>query len=138
MGTTSRMFGILAFFFLIVGVAYGMISYINNPLGIEWIGFITLLGAAGLATLVSIATGIAAHNHTDRPEDDLHADVETNPGPQGSFAPYSWWPLWAAIGAAMCFLGVAAGWWILALGVIPSIYGVIGWTMEFSRGEHAH
>ena len=42
------------------------------------------------------------------------------------------------IGAAMCFLGVAAGWWIMGIGLIPTIIGVVGWVMEFSRGEHAH
>lgn len=138
MKASSRIFGIIGVFFFIVATAYLFVSILNRPLGVEWIGTLTLYGAGGLGFMIAIATGIAAKNHTDRPEDDLHGDVDTNAGPQGSFAPYSWWPLWAAIGAALVFLGVAAGWWILAIGVIPAVYGVIGWVMEFSRGEHAH
>jgi hypothetical protein len=38
----------------------------------------------------------------------------------------------------MAFVGVAAGWWILALGVPFVLIGVVGWVMEFSRGQHAH
>src|SRR5699024_3612289 len=56
----------------------------------------------------------------------------------GEFSPYSWAPLWASLGAALVFLGVAAGWWIFAFGVIFAIYGVLLWVLEFSSGQHAH
>lgn len=68
------------------------------------------------------------------PSEDMYGEVEADAGVQGSFSPYSWAPLWAAVGAGLCFLGVAAGWWIFAFGVIFAIYGILLWVLEFSRG----
>lgn len=138
MRTTARIFEILMLFFIIVGVAYGLITSIWQPMGLEPIGFAAILMLAGMCLMISAVLEINARRHKDRPEDDLRAPVSADAGIQGSFAPYSWWPLYAAIGAGLSFLGVAAGWWLTALGFLVAMYGVIGWVMEFSRGQHAH
>lgn len=138
MRSTARIFTILGAFFLVVGIVYGVLSGRNEPMGIEPVGFAALLGATGLAFMIAIYATMNAKAHPDRPEDDLHAEVSAEAGVQGSFAPYSWWPLWSAAGAALCFLGVAAGWWLFAFGFILAMYGVIGWVLEFSSGQHQH
>lgn len=138
MRATANIFWILAAFFVIVGIVYGFLSGTRAPLGVELVGFPALLLAAGLAVLIAATLTIFSRKYPDRAEESEKAEVSDEAGVQGSFAPYSWWPLWTAIGCAMGFLGVAAGWWILGLGAVPLIYGVVGWIMEFSRGQHAH
>ncbi|MGY5764355.1 aa3-type cytochrome oxidase subunit IV [Brachybacterium sp. DNPG3] len=138
MNASARIFYILCAFFVVVAIAYGVVTGRNQPMGIEPVGFATLLGAGGLGGLIGIFLTLNTRAHKDRPEDRLDGEVSDQAGVQGSFAPYSWWPLWAAAGAALCFLGVAAGWWIFAGGLILAFVGIIGWVLEFSSGHHAH
>ncbi|MGP9582651.1 MULTISPECIES: aa3-type cytochrome oxidase subunit IV [unclassified Brachybacterium] len=138
MRATAKIFWILAVFFLIVAIAYGILTGLYEPLGIEPVGFPALLGLTGLSVMIAMATSLAAKNSDLGASDELDGEVSDDSGVQGSFSPYSWAPLWASLGAALCFLGVAAGWWIFAFGVIFSIYGILLWVMEFSVGQHAH
>ncbi len=138
MRTTSRIFWILALFFLAAAVVYGLMTGYAAPMGIETVGFPALLMATGLAALIALTAQVTAKKFPNQPEEDEVAEVSAQAGVQGSFAPYSWWPLCAVIGCAMAFLGVAVGWWLLGLGLVPVIVGVCGWVMEFSRNEHAH
>ena len=138
MRASARIFWILAVFFLIVAIMYGLLTGLYEPLCIETVGFPAILALSGLAAMIGTYLTLTNRKFGTRPEDRLDAEVEDEAGVQGSFAPYSWWPLWASLGAALVFLGVAAGWWIFALGIIVSIYGVIGWVMEFSTGQYRH
>lgn len=138
MRASAKIFWILGVFFLIVAIAYGFVTYRYEPLGIETVGFPALLALAGLGFMIAMALTLAARKHHLDASDDLDGEVSEAAGVQGSFSPYSWAPLWAAFGAALCFLGVAAGWWIFAFGVIFAIYGLLMWVLEFSSGQHAH
>ena len=57
---------------------------------------------------------------------------------RGVFAPWSWWPLVIGAAAALAFLGLAVGWWVLYLGFVVGVIGLVGWVFEFNRGQHAH
>lgn len=138
MRASARIFWILAIFFLIVATAYGLLTGLYEPLGIETVGFPAILALSGLAAMIALYLSLNNRKFGTRPEDKLDAEVEDEAGVQGSFAPYSWWPLWTSLGAALVFLGVAAGWWILAIGSIIAAYGIIGWVMEFSTGQYKH
>lgn len=138
MKTTAKIFWILALFFLIIGCIYGLLTGFYQPLGIETVGFPAILMLAGLAGMIGAVLQLSAKKFPGRPEDRLDGEVDEEAGVQGSFAPYSWQPLWASIGAAMVFTGVAAGWWIAALGAVFVIVGTVGWVMEFSVGKYRH
>ncbi|MGO1228774.1 aa3-type cytochrome oxidase subunit IV [Brachybacterium sp. AOP42-C2-15] len=138
MRATAKIFWILAVFFLIVAIAYGFLTARYEPLGLEPVGFPALLGLTGLSVMIAMATSLAVKKNYLGASDELDGEVADDAGVQGSFSPYSWAPLWASLGAALCFLGVAAGWWIFAFGVIFAIYGILLWVMEFSVGQHAH
>ena len=138
MRTSAKIFWILGVFFLIVAIAYAFVTHRYEPLGIEPVGVPALLALAGLGIMIAMALTLAARKHGLDASDDLDGEVSETAGVQGSFSPYSWAPLWASLGAALCFLGVAAGWWIFAFGVIFAIYGVLMWVLEFSSGQHAH
>lgn len=138
MRATAKIFWILGAFFAIVTVAYGLLTGYFEPLGVEPVGFPALIALTGLAVMIAMATNLAVRKNDLGSSDEEDGEVEQSAGVQGSFSPYSWAPLWAAIGAALCFLGVAAGWWIFAFGIIAAIYGVLLWVLEFSQGQHAH
>ena len=138
MRATAKIFWILAVFFLIVAVAYALLTGRYEPMGLEPVGFPALLALTGLSVMIAMATSLAAKKNDLGASDELDGEVSDDAGVQGSFSPYSWAPLWASIGGALCFLGVAAGWWIFAFGVMFAIYGILTWVMEFSVGQHAH
>ena len=73
----------------------------------------------------------------DRPEDDPAAPISAAEGEYGFFSPHSWWPLPLAAGAALMFLGLAVGWWLLIIGAVVGGMALIGWTFEYFRGENA-
>lgn len=138
MRASAKIFWILGVFFLIVAIAYGIVTGRYEPLGIETVGFPAVLALSALGFMIAMALTLATRKHGHSPSDDLDGEVSSDAGVQGSFSPYSWAPLWTSLGAALCFLGVAAGWWIFAFGVIFAVYGILSWTLEFSRGQHAH
>ena len=119
--------------FLVFAVVYGSVTDWNEPVGAACL-FLT----AGLATLIGAYLGYTARHIDARPEDDPFGEIAEGSGELGEFAPYSWWPLAAASGAAILFAGLAIGWWLVYIGVGMSAVGVIGLVYEFYRGEHAH
>ena len=74
---------------------------------------------------------------TTGPEDDPAAPISAAEGEYGFFSPHSWWPLPLAAGAALMFLGLAVGWWLLIIGSVVGGMALIGWTFEYFRGENA-
>ena len=137
MRSTANIFWILGVFLLLVAVAYAILTGTYEPMGIELVGFPAILATSGLSFMIAMYLTLTKRSHSESASDDLEAPVAAEAGVQGSFAPYSWAPLWAAIGAGLCFLGVAAGWWLFSFGVLFAIYGVLQWVLEFSRGQHA-
>ena len=138
MRASAKIFWILGVFFLIVAIAYGFVTGTYEPHGIETVGFPAILALSGLGFMIAMALTLAYRKNSINPSDDLDAEVSREAGVQGSFSPYSWAPLWASLGAALCFLGVAAGWWIFAFGIMFAIYGVLSWVLEFSICQHTH
>ena len=138
MRATAKIFWILTVFFAIVAAAYAFVTSRYEPMGMEMVGVPAIIGLTGLALMIALTASIAVKKNDLGASDELDGEVSADAGVQGSFSPYSWAPLWASLGASLCFLGVAAGWWIFAFGVMFAIYGVILWVMEFSTGQHAH
>ncbi|KGN41088.1 cytochrome c oxidase subunit 4 [Knoellia aerolata] len=71
------------------------------------------------------------------PEDDPLGEISDIAGDFGFFSPHSWWPLWLAGSAAIIFLGLAIGWWLVALGTFFAIPALVGWVFEYWKGPHA-
>lgn len=138
MRASARIFWILGVFFGIVAAGYGIVTGTYEPWGIETAGFPALIALSGLGFMIAMYLTLSGRQHSLGASDDLDGEVSDDTGVQGSFAPYSWAPLWASLGAALCFLGVAAGWWIFAFGIIFATYGVLLWVLEFSVGQHEH
>ena len=72
------------------------------------------------------------------PEDRLDAEVSDGDFEAGYFAPWSWWPLFLGLFAAVCFAALAVGWWMFFIGFPLAMVALIGFVFERSRGLNAH
>lgn len=131
-------FGVVGLFLLIVGVVYTWITYSFEPSGIEWVGVPALFALAGMCLMVSVYLWMVNRRYGDTANDRDDAEVHEEAGIQGTFSPFSWAPLWTAIGCSIVFGGYPIGLWLSFLGFVVAMYGVVMWIYEFSRGHHAH
>jgi hypothetical protein len=126
------LFGGGAFIFVPFGLIYGYFTHWREPVGVAG-----LFLAAGLSALVGFYLWWTSRKLDDRPEDDPTAPISAAEGEYGFFSPHSWWPLPLAAGAALMFLGLAVGWWLVIIGTVVGGMALIGWTFEYFRGENA-
>jgi hypothetical protein len=129
----TTLFGAGAMFFTPIAIIYGFVTRWHEPVGAA-----ALFLTGGLAALIALYLFFTGRRIDPRPEDDPDAETWQGSGDQGMFAPYSWWPLPLAAGAAMIFAGLAIGVWLVFIGVGVGALALVGWVFEFYRGEHAH
>jgi len=127
-----KLFVVIGVFFVVVGVVYGVVTDWNEP-----VGPFGLLLCAGLAALIGFYLWETGRKLDPRPEDDPSAQISAAEGEYGFFSPHSWWPLPVAGSAAVIFLGLAVGWWLVIIGVCLATLAIVGWTFEYFRGERA-
>jgi|SRR5215218_5625828 len=132
MRTESKTFLYLVPWFLLIDVIYALWS------GFEPVGSLGILLLAGMALMIGGYFAVLRRRIDARPEDNPDGRVEEGAGDQGVFAPWSWWPLAIGTAAAVTFLGLAIGWWMVYVGVVFGMLALVGWVFEFSRGLHAH
>ncbi len=133
MKVEAWLFGAGAPIFIGFAIFYGIMSSWDEPVGLAG-----LILVAGLAALIGAYLGYTGAHVDPRPEDDPFGEIAQGAGELGQFAPYSWWPLAAAAGGAILFLGMAIGVWMMLIGLGMGAVGLVGWVFEFYRGEHAH
>ena len=129
----AGIFNLPAAFFLLMAGVYGYVTHWQ-----EWVGLTSIFLSAGLSFMIGIYFKMLEKRHGVRPEDREDGEISELSGEQGVFAPWSWWPLVLAAGAALGFLALAAGWWIMAPAGLITLIGLVGWVMEFNVGRHAH
>ncbi|BCT76283.1 putative cytochrome c oxidase polypeptide 4 [Sinomonas cyclohexanicum] len=129
----TMIFAIVGVFFLPVAIVYGFLVEWK-----EWVGILALLLCFGLGIMISSYLMLTGRRVGLRPEDRDDAEIHEGAGEQGHFSPWSWWPLVLGASAAISFLGVAVGWWILFIGAGIALVALVGWVFEYSRGDHAH
>ena len=127
----ARVFGVVTIFFLIVTPIYWLLSH-------EVTGTVALVVTFLLGLLLTFYLGFIASRLPPRPEDRNDAEVYEGAGEVGFFSPHSVWPLFVAASAAMVFLGLVIGWWLVIIGVPLLAASVVGWVFEYYRGAFAH
>lgn len=133
MKVESIVFIIPAIFFFVVSILYSIFAQFD-----EWVGTTALLLTGGLLLMSGYYFRMLEKRHGARPEDRNDGEISELAGDQGIYAPWSWWPLVLAASAALGFIAMAVGWWIMAPAAIVFVIGMVGWVFEFSRGTHAH
>ena len=107
-------------------------------LGLVFGGITLALGAIALVLtlLYWLAEGLRVYDHDIQPTRSVvptRADAEPPPGvhmPGPSFR-----PILGALGTALLFLGLVFGGWVLVVGVIALVVGLIGWLAD-ARAEY--
>jgi hypothetical protein len=122
-------FAIVAVFFAMVDLSYWYLS--KDPTGTTALALST-----GLAFLIGFYLLMTARRITPRPEDRPDAEVEEGAGEYGFFSPHSWWPLAAALSAAVVCIGIVFGWWIAIIGAMMLAFSTMGFVFEYYRGPH--
>ena len=94
-------------------------------------GTTALALATGLGALVGTYLLVTARRMEPRLEDRDDADISDGAGELGFFSPYSWAPLWCAIAAATCFLGIIFGWWLFFIGAAFAVPAIGSMLFEY-------
>ncbi|WP_326752241.1 cytochrome c oxidase subunit 4 [Streptomyces hirsutus] len=125
----GKMFIWLSAFLLVVAVVYGVWS--KEPAGTT-----ALFLAFGLSIMIGFYLGFTARRVDVGPQDNKEADVADDAGEVGFFSPHSWQPLGLGLGAAVAFLAVAVGWWLMYFAAPLIVLSIWGWVFEYYRGEN--
>ena len=96
-----------------------------------------LLLCSGLGMMIAFYLWATGRRLPERPEDNPGGEIAEFEGEYGFFSPHSWWPLPLAAAAAVCFLGIAVGWWMFIIGAAFGVVALIGWTFEYFTGDNA-
>ena len=124
MKVEGYLFAFIAVFLAAADVVYWFTS--KDPTGTTALA----LGAC-LGTLTGFYRLFTARRIEPRPEDLDDADISDGAGELGFFSPYSWAPLWCALAAATCFLGLVFGWWLFFIGAAFAIPAVGSMVFEY-------
>ncbi len=127
-----RLFLWLGVFFVVMSGIYGFWNGWT-----ELAGPVALLLSSFLAFMVAFYIWYTGRHIGLRPEDDADGEIHQFEGDYGFFSPHSWQPLFVGFTAALCFAGLAIGWWLFIIGASLGVFALIGWTFEYWHGEHS-
>jgi hypothetical protein len=135
----ARLFEILTGFFVLAAVAYGGLTAVFAPYGLEWAGTTALVLTAGLSLIIGTFFRFVARRLDTRPEDYQDADIADGAGELGFFPPHSWWPILIALAFSTAAIG-AALWlpWLIVSGVVMVLAAVSGLVFEYYVGPEKH
>ncbi|MDI2098223.1 cytochrome c oxidase subunit 4 [Ruicaihuangia caeni] len=128
----------LAVFFLFVATMYTVWAYLYYGY-VEWVGVVAVYLLAVLFAFLAFYLGkVYKAQGGELPEDRYDANIDDGDPEMGHFAPWSWWPIALAGGAAIVLLGIAVGAWIVPIGVAIVLVALPGWVYEHYRGNFVH
>lgn len=133
MKTSAIMFASGVFFFVPIAIVYGILTDFK-----ELVGFPAILLTGGMS--IMIGGYLFLHNRSvgRMASDEDDGEIADEAYEYGFYSPWSWWPLVVAAGAAVCFMGLAVGFWIVPFGGVVAIVGLVGLVFEYDRGPFAH
>jgi hypothetical protein len=134
----ARIFEILTGLFMVVTVAYAVLTSIFAH-EVEWAGTTAFAMTTGLTLIIGTFFRFVARRLDTRPEDYEDAEIADGAGELGFFAPHSWWPIMAALSFSVAAVG-AALWlpWLIAAGIVFVLGSVSGWVFEYYIGPEKH
>ena len=87
--------------FSAVGVFFAVVDVIYWFWSREPVGTTAMAIAVGLALMIGYYLLFTARRIGEQPEDNKEAEVSDGAGEIGFFSPYSWWPLFITLAAAL-------------------------------------
>ncbi len=120
----APIFAAIGAFLLFLGLAFGGIALV--------LGAIALV----LSLLYWMAEGLRIYDRDVAPTATVLPAVVRDGPPPGVHVPGpSWRPIVGALGTALLFIGLVFGEWLLAVGLIALVLGLIGWLPD-ARKEY--
>ena len=140
MNATVKLFWLLTGFCFALAAIYTVWGLLDSAHGtVEWVGTIGLALVGILSLFIGFYVDRAFKNTGGAlPEDRLDANIDDGDAEQGFFSPWSWWPIILAGAAALLFLGVAIGVWVMFIAAAVGIIALVGWVYEYQRGYFGH
>ena len=133
MKVAANIFWIIGLFFIAAATLYGF--WVEWT---EWAGIPAIYAVGGMSWMIAWYLNVTERKYGVGPADDADGQIADYAGTYGTFAPWSWWPIGLGASAAFLFFGLAIDWWVFLLGLIPGLFFVTGWVMEFNRKRYAH
>ena len=133
----AKLMWFLTAFYTLAAAGY-VVWYANSYHGFEPIASAAIAMLAVMSAFLAFYLQMTDKKQGLAPEDREDARVEDGDFEQGYFAPWSWWPLFLALFAAVCFASLAVGWWLFFIGFPLALVALIGFVFERSRGQNAH
>ncbi len=138
MRANVNLFWILFGFFILADAAYTIwaLIYYGQP---EWVGTVAIGLTGIMSAFIAFYLGkVMSSQGGVLPEDRADANIEDGDAELGHFSPWSWWPILLAASTGICFLGLAAGLWIVPIGLALVTVTLVGWVYEYYRGNFGH
>jgi hypothetical protein len=135
----ARLFEIIAAFFVLTAILYGILTWRFATGGEEWAGTTALALTGGLAIITATFFRFIERRLDTRPEDYEGAEISDGAGELGFFAPHSWWPILIALAGSVAAVGIAL-WlpWLIAAGVVFILASAAGLVFEYYMGPEKH
>lgn len=132
MKVEAIIFNIIAVFFFVVAIVYGVWSR-------EPIGTTALVLTGGLSIIIGGFFWFVSRRIDLRPEDRKDADIADGAGELGFFGPSSYWPLGIGLSVALAAVAVALWYaWLMLLAFVAILITVGGLLFEYYTGQNAH
>jgi len=133
------LFAILAAFFWAADVLYIVWNLIDSKgTHLDWVGAVAIGLSGILAAFLAFFLRVTQRGLGGAlPEDRQDAEIDDGEPEIGYFSPWSWWPMFLALGLALMFLGLAVGIWLMFIGGPIAALAVVGWYYEYYRNNFA-
>ena len=123
MRVETKLFIYLFVFFVPVTLIYGFWTQWTEPIGLT-----ALILTGALFLLSGFSFWMTGKKLPLRPEDNISGEIAEAEGNYGYFVASSWTPLWLGLSGAICFLGLAVGWWLFIIGAFLGVVAVCLWV----------
>ncbi|BBH18277.1 cytochrome c oxidase polypeptide 4 [Nocardioides baekrokdamisoli] len=138
MKAEAWMFAACTAFLVLVTPAYWFVTSGSDNRG-DWTGTSALVMCTLLVLMITLYLGFHANRMDARPEDRNDADIAEGAGELGFFPPFSWWPLWCALGLSVfTFAAAMKTYWLMIGAAGVGFILLCGWIYEYYRGEFKH
>jgi Cytochrome c oxidase subunit IV len=145
MRANINLFWILAGYAFLADVTYVVWNLLSGTTNggsggrVEWVGAIGLLLVTAMSVLIAFYLN-RSHNAQggELPEDRLDASIDDGDPELGFYSPWSWWPIILATSAALGFLGLVLGIWLVSIAVGLFLIAIVGWVYEYYHKLFAH
>lgn len=132
MKVEALIFNVIAVFFVVVAVVYGVWS-------LEPIGTTALALSGALTALIGGFFWFVARRIDARPEDRKDAEIADGAGELGFFSPGSYWPFGLALSAALMGIALAFFYpWLIITAAVALLITIGGLLFEYYSGQNAH